>query len=103
MWDRSGGVADDQFGGQFDVQRVEVAAFHEPHHEADRCPASLWQGPAHSGQPRSGGLREVEVVEAGHGYVGRYPQSALGGGGQRTDRDLVVEPDDGGRPVGNGE
>ena len=48
-------------------------------------------------------LGQVDVVEAGHRQVAGHAQAAFGGGGERTDRDLVVEADDGGGPVGQVE
>jgi AcrR family transcriptional regulator len=97
---RAGGVPDDQLGGQLDVQGLELLALHEPDKKTDGEAAHFLQWLTHGCEQGAGGLSQVDVVETGDGEFFGYAQSTPGGRGQSTHGDLVVEPDQRGRPLG---
>jgi hypothetical protein len=92
--------ADDQLGGELDVEGVDLAPVDEAEQELDPHPGHLFQGLAHGRHPGDDGPAEVQVVEARDRQVARDPQASLGGRLHRADGDLVVEGDDGGRRLG---
>src|ERR1700722_16060755 len=91
---RAGGVTDDEFCGQLDVQCVEPLALHEPDKKTDREAAHFLQWLTHGCEQGTGGLGEVDVVEADDREFLGYAQSTLCGRRQGTDGDLVVEADE---------
>jgi hypothetical protein len=96
-------VPDDQLGRQLDVQRVQPVALQQPDQQPDRDAPHLGQWLADGGERRAGGLGQVKVVEPGDRQVAGYQQAPPGGSGERADRDLVVEPDEGRRRLGQVE
>lgn len=90
---RTGRVANDQLGCQFDVQRVELMAFDESNQHGHGHPPQLKQRLADGGEQRRGGTAEIKVVEPGDGDICGHPQSALHRCAQGPDGHLVVEAD----------